>query len=302
MLIVRSRNPNNAERELIEKLKDLDGVAFIGYIVAHGEKEREIDALVFTPVRAAVIEVKAPQIGSPSEGELTPYLNAPWLIGGEQAKFYGGPHPNTQARINAQIFAHFLKDQNLEATPFIQSAVLVAGDDLTMSKGPKMLGQTVAGLVRDTVEALDKMKQKPIDLPMVLSIIDALDLGPLTPSREAIEREWANAEEAHKAIPKPKPSKEIVSVAKKVIAPYPPEQDKSAFQRWISKVSDYAAIFVAIFLLVFFLDNTGAVDLAREFPQQIWQYVTSDGQHSISNDPRVPPLNPPNDDSSGLLP
>jgi hypothetical protein len=288
MLVIRNKNPNLAERELIDRLEPLDGVAFVGYIVAQGEKEREIDVLLFTPVRAAAIEVKGPQLGSPSSGELIPYLNAPWTINGEIAKFHGGSHPNNQARVNAQIFAQFMKDKNISKTPFVQSVVVVSGDDLVMPKGPKLLGQTATGLTHSVIEVLDILKKRAITLETILEIIDALDLGPLRPSNERVAEEWANAEALQGEIEGIDPLKTVTSTVKKALAPYPQEKDKSSFQRWISKAADWAAIFVAIFLFVFFLQTITASDFVADFSSHIWHEILDSSPSDPPTDKQKP--------------
>ena len=259
MLVVSCRNPNSAERELIESLKELDGLAFIGYIVTNGSREREIDALVITPVRAVAIEAKAPMLATPSEGDLVPHLNSPWTIGGEQASFYGNKLPNDQARVNAQMVATMLREKEVPKTPFVQSAVSVSGKDLTMEK-PKMLGQTAVGLARDIVPALALMKQKPVTLDMAIRFVEALELGPLAPSKKAITKEWEQAEALHKAIPRPAAKKGAEAVVEAVTKPMPPAAEKTKVQKFVTAVADNVTLFVAIFLFVHFLNTYGIFD------------------------------------------
>lgn len=256
MLVVRCRNPNSAERELIEAIKDLDGVAFIGYMVAQGEREREIDALVFTPVRAVAIEVKAPMLATPREGELVPYVNAPWTIGGDKAQFYGGSNPIGQAKVGAQIFATFLRER-MEKTPFVQVAVSIADGDLTMSEGPKMIGQTAVGLTSQIVEALELMKKKAIPLEMVLEMIEVMELEILAPSRASVEKEWANAKELQaNSAPPSSPSKSRNSARRKDSA----EPEKSPFFEFMEKLSHSFNTVTIIFLFVWFLYTLGILD------------------------------------------
>lgn len=273
MLVVRCRNPNSAERELIDALQDLDGVAIIGYTVAQGEREREIDALVLTPVRAVAIEVKAPMLATPREGELIPFTNAPWIIGGETAQFYGGANPSIQAKTGAQIFATFLREY-LEKTPFIQVAVSVSDADLTMAEGPKMIGQTAVSLTSQIVDSLAQMKKKEVPLEMALEIVEVMNLGILKPTRTDIEQQWKNAEELQKNI---QPS-EIKSKNKKLSKK---DEPKSPFFEWMEKFSSAFNSATVVFLLVWFLYSIGVLDATIELFDSLQEIVST----AISNKP-----------------
>ena len=268
MLIVRCKNANSAERELIEALSDLDGVAFIGYKVAQGEREREVDALVFTPVRAVAIEVKAPKLATPREGELVPRSNGPWTINGEKAEFYGGNNPSHQARLGAQVFASFLRE-SMEATPFIQVAVAIADAELVMSKGPVMVGQTAVSLTSQVLKSLDQMKKKPIPLEMALEMIEVMNLGVLTPRREDIEAEWRRGEARE-----PKPPVEQKSLRKprkKELV----ERDKSPFDLFMAKFSDAFNTATVIFLFLWFLYTIGLLDAGAQLLQEFQDLLGS---------------------------
>lgn len=268
MLVVRCRNPNSAERELIEAIKDLDGIAIIGYTVAQGEREREIDALVFTPVRAVAIEVKAPMLATPREGELVPYANAPWTIGGQQAQFYGGSNPNAQAKTAAQIFATFLREC-MDKTPFVQVAVSVSDADLIMANGPVMVGQTAVSLTSQIVQGLEQMKKKPIPLSMVLEIIEVMGLDVLKPTRAEVEHEWRNANELQADIfpTAPEPTRKQKKEAKK-------SEPKTPFFEFMEKFSDAFNAATVIFLFVWFLYSLGVLNATIELFDSLQQIVT----------------------------
>lgn len=271
MLIVRCRNANSAENELVHALEGLDGVAFIGYTVAQGQQEREIDALVFTPVRAVAIEVKAPMLGTPYIGELKPSINAPWMIGDELAEFYGNVSPIEQAKTGAQMFAGFLREK-LEKTPFVQVAVSISGTDLIMSDGPTMVGQTAVALTDKIKDGLDLMKQKPISLQKVLEIIEVMDIGELQPTKKSIEKEWKNAEKMQSNI---KSQHMVKKKGKKQV------DENSAFFEVIEKLSSAFKTAVIIFLIVWFLYTTGVleamIDVFDTLQQDINSYLSNDG-------------------------
>lgn len=231
---------------------------------------------MITPIRAVAIEAKAPEMGTKSEGELVPNLNAPWTIDGETAQFYGSHAPNEQARLGAQILAQYLKAKRVPKTPFIQSAVSVSGNDLTM-KTPVMVGQTAVGLVDEILDALDMMKQKPITLDMALDFIEALNLDIRKPSIAAIESEWAKAEEYYDAIPADKTiTTHVRDGAKAVVAPFPVPEERTKLQVIGTKMVDFFTAFIAIFLLCFFLDGMGVIDYTKEGFREIFMNDSSE--------------------------
>ena len=249
MLVIQCGNPNSSERDLAKALADLDGVLVMGYVAAQGNKEIEIDALLFTPVRAVAIEVKSPLLGTPRSGELVPSVNAPWQIDGETAEFYGGSNPLNQAKTAAQVFASFIRE-TLTRTPFIQVAVSVSDADLTMKDGPMMVGQTAVSLTSQIVESLDQMKKKPIDLEMVLSILDTMDLGLFAPKREAVKKEWDNFH-ANTEIEK---NEEPVTQKKRKNRVVKTEN------LFISNIGDALNFFIFLFLVFWFLNSVGVFE------------------------------------------
>lgn len=250
MLVVRCRNPNSAERELIKALEGLDGVAVIGYTVSQGEQEREVDALIFTPVRAVALEVKAPMMATPREGELVPYANAPWTIGGAQAQFYGGPNPIGQAKTAAQLFANFLRER-MDETPYVQVAATVSDAELVMSNGPQLVGQTAVSLTSQVQLGLNLMKKKAVPLSMVLEILEVMDLGVFTPSKEEVEAEWKNADSLQQEVDLVGPSRG---------KPVQRSEEKPPFFRWVEKFSEAFNTATVIFLFVWFLYSIGVLD------------------------------------------
>lgn len=293
MLVIRCKNPNSAEVELIKALAPLDGIAIFGYMVAQGDREREIDAILITPVRAVAIEVKAPQLGTPNKGELVPNANSPWTIGGETAWFHGTSNkhnPVSQAKTAAQIFATFIRGR-MSATPFVQVAVSVANSDgeMTMSKGPMMAGQTAVAFTPNIVEGLDLMRKKEVPLSMALEMLEVMALGVLKPTKEDVEAEWANATTLLEGIPtyqKPSPKNGEKQGGKSsskdmplaVVRPRTP-----FFERMEVAMSAFRMATV-IFLLIWFLYTIGILSATIELFDSLQELVSE----AVGTEPHVP--------------
>lgn len=255
MLVVNCRNPNSAERETLASLSKLQGVAIVGYTVLQETKEREIDIILITPVRAVAIEVKAPKSGTATDGELIPTTNGAWRIGEQTASFYGGSNPLNQARTSAKILASFLKDKVDGTTPFIQVAVSISGESrgLTMER-PLLAGLTAVAFAGSINEGLDLMRKKPISFDMVEKILDAMGLGVLRPSSDRVKKEWSGADAVHKELTKiRKPTPSELKKEKQF-------QMFSPFYYSVERVSELLNTAIVTFLLVWFLCTTGILD------------------------------------------
>jgi len=290
VLIIECKRPNTAEVELIKSLDGLDGIAVIGYTVTQGDREREIDALVFTPVRAVSIEVKAPIIDGPRTGELTPNANSPWTINGERAEFYGGSNPMGQARTAAQIFARFLKD-NLDKSPFVQVAIAVTDAELTMSDGPLLVGQTAVSLTSQIIPSLDLMKKRPIKFETLMNILHVMKLGELIPPVEEIENEWRDFDKIEQKYVKDNKNNRsiakqdqvdtetnISSVESKIsLTDKTPTNPNSRKNKFFSTLDEFSKIFnnvIVVFLFLWFFYSVGGLNFLIIFFDTLQSWVS----------------------------
>lgn len=269
MKVVYCRRPNSAERELVKALEEIDGIAFLGYMAVSGNRDREIDVVLLTPLNMIAIEVKAPIKRRQETSDVIARLNAPWTISGELADFYGGPQPTTQGRVASQILAQYLKSQELiEKPPFIQAMVTVSGVNLTMEHGPKPLGQTVACLSKDVVPALDLLRKKPIPLDQASMLIAAMGLDEFGPSQQELEKEWRNYDELVATIPTPPPQEpRKKKVVEKVIITIAEDEEDSRREVITNYATNTFSILTIMFLFLYFVANSGMADFA-------WSLVT----------------------------
>lgn len=202
MLVLDVDVPNGPERAVQENLADLDGVLVSNPKVAHNGSVRETDGLLITPTGIFVIEAKGTKKGSPNSGSLKPLLNGGWTIGGQPAQFHGNKSPNVQARQAAQTFADYLRE-NSTMDHFVHAIVSITGDLITMTS-PADLGDVTVALDRQLPDALARVraaaaaraaantrgnrrpKSTAVTVDQALSILGALELGALMPTREDI--------------------------------------------------------------------------------------------------------------------
>ena len=232
MLLVECRKPSKSEQDVLEQLSQMDGIAVVGYVIETSNQERETDIIWLSPQRATVIEVKGDPVGSPV-GRLTPNLNSPWLVDGKEVSFFGSTLPHLQARTSAQILSAFFREKELSQFPFIQSAVAVSSRHLHMDSY-LMAGQTLVSTTGHFAEGIRSLRNKSVKMSTAVEMLKLMDLGPKSPTLEAIVREWVSY--------LPPSSKERASRA---------AARRRAQMR--KSVSDKVSIFIIIFLATFFI-------------------------------------------------
>jgi hypothetical protein len=237
VLIIECRPTSRSEKNVLKEIASLEGVVVVGFLAETNTQEREIDLLLMTPVRATVIEVKAQPIEK-TRGILRAYVNKPWTVDGKPVSFFGNVLPHVQARTGAQVFSSFLKYRGMGQTPFIQSAVAVSSSNVIIQK-PRMVGQTAVFNSLDSVAGLDLMRKKPVELDIVMAIIEAMGLDHV--DDKALKNEWRNFSELTANLATTTSRRE----KKEEIILAPSKTIKILF-------ADNLALFIAVFLFVFF--------------------------------------------------
>jgi hypothetical protein len=164
-----------AEHEVANVLARVPGGLALMGVVLPGRGGREIDALVVRPDRVVTIEAK----GTGLSGPVTIPANGPWLIGGQEADFAGGPNPLNQTRVQAQRLRGLCNEAGVRVG-FIPAIAVVVG---AVELEPHDVAGGVSATDLDHLDkALDRLGAgRRLTRADVRRFLALLDLGTGTP-------------------------------------------------------------------------------------------------------------------------